>query len=244
MSKTQTKLRNKVYEAESVLRDARLKLDDYLERDNFRRTQAKQLLDSAVEKSTEALLAIDDLKNSGVPADEEKRLERLADSIAKNNDEWLRKTRERVGLGQVDDTTHQSQSRETAAHETAKLTDPNIATSEVVLTDLPSIGIPPLSSSLEDADQNASADDTLTDEEGSSGHEVKSKHGSTTMEEKSKVQNRSEKTSRPSKTSRTQTSQPSMTSSQKVKAAKLTLQMLERRQKEVERLENQKLELD
>ncbi len=122
-----TKLRNKVYEAESLLRDARLKLDDYLERDNFRRTQAKQLLNSAVEKNTEALLAIDDLKNSGVPADEEQRLERLADSIAKNNDEWLSKTRERVGLGQVDDTTHQNQSQETATHETAKPTDPNIA---------------------------------------------------------------------------------------------------------------------
>ena len=187
MSKSQAKLWNKVYEAECVLRDARTKLDEYLERDNFRRTQAKQLFDLAVEKSTEAILAIDDLKNSGVPADEEKLLERLA-----------------------------------------TLTDHIIAKSEVVMTSFRVLAYHPCQVHLKIVTTMLPW--------------MQLRRVLVAM--KSKAQSRSEKTSKSSKTSRTQTSQPSMTSSQKVKAAKLKLQMLERRQKEVERLENQRLDLD
>ncbi len=68
MKKDSAKLTARVDEAQVELRNAKTNFEEYFKKDNFRRAQAIKLPESVIEKRTEALIAIDDMKSSGVSA--------------------------------------------------------------------------------------------------------------------------------------------------------------------------------
>ncbi len=118
MKADSAKLRARVDEAQLELRTAKTKLEEYFKKDNFRRAQAVKLLETVTEKGTEALLAIDDLKSSDIPAKQKLYLEKLTDEIAKSKNKWVAKARAACEGGSVEPVASETlENRLSAARE-------------------------------------------------------------------------------------------------------------------------------
>ncbi len=90
MSQVEVELPKKLKKVFLDLKASKERLDEYLKRDKFRRTQAEKLLQNVNEKGVAAVLAVEKHKSVVTDANKIAKLEKLVDSIASTNDEYIK----------------------------------------------------------------------------------------------------------------------------------------------------------